>query len=150
MPRKRTSDDVDFVPPDLKPPKRLKTLLLKPSKWEFHPMQIKKPYQHGKAALPPDVCSPYEIFSSFFTEAILEQICEDTNAYATLRRSEDTPKPHTRPWEKTTVKELRAYIAACLWMGRHHESEVVDYWKQSKNTPYHQNLVSHISLIRFQ
>ena len=90
-------------------------------------MQIQKPYQNGKATLPQDVRSPYEIFSSFLSEAILKQICDGTNAYATLRRSEDTPKPQTKSWEKTTMKELRAYIATCLWMGRHHESEVVDY-----------------------
>ena len=90
-------------------------------------MQIKKPYQHGKATLPSGVRFPYEIFSSFLSEGILEQICEDTNAYATLRRSEDTLKPYARLWKKITVKEVRAYIAACLWMGRHHESEVVNY-----------------------
>ena len=77
-------------------------------------MQIKKPYQHGKATLPLDVRSLYEILSSFFNEAILKQMCGDTNAYAILRRSEDAPKPYARRWEKTTVKELRTYIAACL------------------------------------
>ena len=100
-------------------------------------MQIEDSYQYDKATLLLGVRSDYELFILFVLEGILEQICEDANAFAALRRSKDTPKPHARLWKKTTVNNLRAYIAACLWTRSCYKREINDYLKQARNTLFH-------------
>ena len=113
MPRKRVSDDVDHVPIDPKPSKVPKKP--PPKQWDpppFDPMVINNPLIYGKAKLPPHIPinSPYDIFHLFFTDEILSSLVENTNANAEASLLASlSAKLYIRPWQPTTVKELKAY-----------------------------------------
>ena len=82
-----TSNNVDVIPLDPQPPQRTKKppppQLTPPP---YKPMHIKNELTHGKGDLPSHInaCSPYNIFTLFFTNQILQTLAEHTNKNAAI------------------------------------------------------------------
>ena len=117
MPRNRVSTDVDHVVPDPRPFNPAKKPSPQPwPKPAYTPMLIQKPYCIGASQLPShiDSSSPYDIFSLYFNDPHLQILADHTNKYAELNAPTREQGPHHRPWQSTTTKELKAYIATCI------------------------------------
>ena len=154
MPRNRVSTDVDHVIPDPRPSNPAKKP--PPAPWpkpQYAPIQIQQPYSIGAGQLPSyiDPSSPYDVFSLYFDESCLQTLVNHTNKYAELH----APKPEQgrayRPWQATTTKELRAYIATWIWMGLHQDLPIESFWNQDLRCwSRHTEVSSHISKNRWQ
>lgn len=149
MGRNRVSTDADHVNLEPRPTKKLKKSPAEP--WEmpqFSPMKINNELTFGRPNTT-KFATPYEMFTRFLTDDILHAIVKHTNDYADLY-----PPPPTfgaRDWQPTTVKELRAYIGAYIWMGVHKEAAVEEYWRTDPSKgPIHETVSKHISLRRWQ
>ena len=149
MPRNRVSTDVDHVIPDPRPSNPAKKP--PPAPWpkpQYAPIQIQQPYSIGAGQLPSyiDPSSPYDVFSLYFNKSCLQTLVNHTNKYAELH----APKPEQgrayRPWQATTTKELRAYIAMWIWMGLHQDLPIESFWNQDLRCwSRHTEVSSHIS-----
>ena len=127
MGRNRVSDDLDHVADTSTATTKSKQPPPKPQPIPpFKPMKITQ-MTHGLGKLPSHMAStPYSVFSLFFSDDLLQKIVEHTNEYAE-NHCTNTNKPHARKWYSTSLKELRAYIATCIYMGVHSESSVPEY-----------------------
>ena len=145
--------DEDYVPPDPTAPSNPKGLPPKPGKLpDYAPIEIEGAPEHGNADLPSNIDpqSPIEIFSLFFDDFILEVLAKNTNAYA-VSHQPATTLLQQRVWKPTSVSELKAFIAAHIWMGLHPEPAIEDYWNTDPTKgPLHLNLTSHMPRNRFQ
>ena len=82
---------------------------------KFKSLKIKNDLQHGLDKLPQCVRrTPYDIFSLFFTEDMLQKLVNYTNEYGAGHIIDKNIKPYARIWFPITVKELRAYIATFI------------------------------------
>lgn len=117
---------------------------------KYAPLRIASTY--GSSNLPPHIMAddPYEIFTLFFDDETLTILANNTNEYAQVH-SAPADKPHTRTWSPTIKEELRAYIAAYVWMGVYLEKEAKDFWntKPAKGL-IHDIVRHHISLKRWE
>ena len=68
---------------------------------------------------------PLEMFSTFFTEELLEDIVHETNRYAAQYLA--THQPNDTPGWNTNVEELRAYLGFMILMGINELLEIRDY-----------------------
>src|SRR6266542_2517816 len=89
-------------------------------------------------------CTPYLIFSLFFTTDILNIIVNNTNEYATFKLSEGG-----RPWQNLTLSELRIFIAMLIYMGIFKLPSIKDYWKSKYHYPKH-NITKFMTCLRFE
>ena len=153
MPHKRVSDDVDHVPIDRKLSKRLKKKPPSPGPLpEYTPILITNPLTYGHGNLSSFIPStdPYAIFSLFFTDKIFAILRDYINEYAQLYPSPNDLS-YARKWKDTTIKELKAYIGAYIWMGIHPETEIEAFWNTDpEKGPIHHALTQHIGLKRWQ
>ena len=151
MPHPRTSNDVDHVRKEK--PAQKKARGPPPKPWpmpKFKPLKIDR--KLGRGSLPSNIPAddPLAIFELFFDDEVLEKLADSTNQHAQLCPGPED-RPYARAWEPTTAKELRAYIAAYIWMGIHQEPEVALYWNlKDKDGPYHKMITQHISRNRWQ
>ena len=129
MSRNRVSDDADHVNDEstvIKPAKKPP-----PEPWpmpQFKPLPIKNGLQHELDKLPQRIPrTPYDIFSLFFTEEILQKLINYINQYAESLDTDHIDKSYARTWFSTTVKELRAYIATFIHMSLHFETCIEDF-----------------------
>ena len=89
---------------------------------------------------------PYEIFILFFDDETLTILANNTTEYAQVHPA-PADKPHTRTWSLRMKEELRAYIAAYVWMGVYLEKEVKDFWNTDPAKGLIHDIVrQHISL----
>ena len=97
-------------------------------------MYIEQPFRMGVHNLPAyvSVDDTYTIFNLFFDDSVLKTLAKHTNKYAELYPSDPTEFPGHRPWTPTTWKELRAYIAAYIWMGIYKDIAVSEFWKKEQ------------------
>ena len=131
MPRNRVSTDADHVVADPRPSNPAKKPPPKPwQKPPYTPLPIKKPYSIGAGQLPShvDSDSPYAIFSLYFNDSCLQILVNYTNKYAELNTPKQEQGPYCRPWQPTTIKELKAYIATWIWMGLHQDILIYSFW----------------------
>ena len=154
MPRNRISTDADHVVQDPKPSKKPKDPPPKP--WplpKFKPMHIKTPFTDGRSNLQNvdfaiDTESPLAVFSLFFTDEILQILCDHTNQNA---KKATNKGPRARPWQDTSAVELKAYLAGYIWIGLYPMPSVDSYWSiDSTSTPDHGPFTSRISRNRWQ
>jgi hypothetical protein len=75
-----------------------------------------------------DTHDPFELFSLFFTDKIMDKLVEWINKHAELYPP-DKEKEHPRAWQPTCKQELWAYFAVLIHMGITIESCIEDYWK---------------------
>ena len=135
MPSNHASNDLDLVQPTqyLIPPNR--TAKKPPPKPQplpnFEPLTIDNFNNHSKPNLPPnvDLYNPFQLFSLFFIDEIIDKLIEQTNEYAELYPTpkEKAPKERARPWQPIYKKELYAYLAVLIHMGLSSESYIKDY-----------------------
>lgn len=108
-------------------------------------MQINNPLTYGISNPPDDreTQSPYDLFSLFFTDEVLDSLAESANQNAQWPLGLRTPRQQfTWVWEPTTGKELRAYIGADIWMGIYRSSRVDDFLNRDPPTdPFHKAFV---------
>ena len=90
---------------------------------------------------------PLEMFSTFFTEELLEGIVHETNRYAAQYLA--THQPHDTPGWNTNVEELRAYLGFMILMGINELPEIRDYWSRDPCLHY-SPIASRISRNRFE
>ena len=151
MNKNRVSDDLNHVVDAFTATKQSKTFSSK-SQFisSFKLMKIIK-LTHELGKLFAHIASTsYSIFSLFFNDDILQQIVEHINEYAKKHCSNED-KSFARKWYFISLKELRAYIAICIYMRVHSQSSVSEYWNRdfSKGS-LHSMIHEHISLIRWQ
>ena len=150
MGRNWVSDDVDYVIQNSRPTKTSKTSSSKLWKLpQFASIKIALSFTFEESINASIISSLYAIFTRFFTDEILQVIVNNTNMYAQLYSS--PPTQHARAWESTTVRKLRAYIGAYIWMRMHVESKISDYWRtDASKESLHTQLTKHISRIRWE
>jgi len=97
---------------------------------KFEPLHIDDWDDHGSPNLPSNVDThdPFELFSLFFTDEIMDKLVEWTNEYVELYPP-DEEKEHLRVWQPICKQELWAYFAVLIYMGITIESCIEDYWK---------------------
>jgi hypothetical protein len=155
MPSNRARIDADLVqktqykvPPNKtakKPP---------PKPWplpKFEPLHIDDWDDHGSPKLPSDVDihNPFELFSLFFTDEIMDKLVAWTNKHAELYPP-DKEKEHSRLWQPTCKQELYAYFAVLIYMGITIESAIKDYWKDLNTHGTEHIVKKYIGINRFQ
>ena len=122
----KVSNDADHVVQDPKPTKTPKEAPPQPCEMPaFTPMHIENPLIYGEPTGFDFFASSIDVFNCFFTDAILQTLVDNTNAYVAAPAA--SKKPHAREWSPTTVPELRAYIGAYIWMGVYNENDTEDY-----------------------
>ena len=90
---------------------------------------------------------PLELFSTFFTEELLEAIVHETNRYAAQYLAANQPG-NTPEW-RTNAEELKAYLGFMVLMGINELPEIRDYW--SKDPCLHYSpIASRITQNRFE
>lgn len=105
--------------------------------------------------LPPDglPTDAYGIFSLFFGDAIPDVIAQNTYKYARIREAElerKHPSRHLKkPWEDTTVGELKGYLGMLIYMSLCHLPKRAAYWNTNLHKPVHEAVTMHISRNRF-
>ncbi|XP_068085866.1 piggyBac transposable element-derived protein 4-like, partial [Anabrus simplex] len=69
-------------------------------------------------------------FNLFFTFSLLNLIVTETNRYADqlLTCNELSPNSRSRCWRRTTIDEIRAFIAVVMNMGLIRKPTIVSYW----------------------
>ena len=83
----------------------------------------------GPARIFKDDFSPGQIFQVFFTDAIVSQICTETNRYYDQSHKQKNAK-YTK-WKPTTVTEIKAFIGVLIAMGITKLPEMRDYWRKN-------------------
>ena len=92
-------------------------------------------------------CESYSIFNLFFNDDILQMIIIHINEYA-IKHCFKKNKSHQRIWIFTTMKELRAYLNASIYMNIHQKSFVSNYWNINFTRSLHFEIIKHMSLKR--
>jgi Transposase IS4 len=129
-----------------------KTPPLKP--WplpEFEPIHIHDWDDHGSPNLPSNVKThdPFELFSLFFTDEIMDKLVEWINKHAELYLLDEDAE-QARAWQPTCKQELYAYFAVQIYMGITIESCIEDYWKNLNIHSTEHIVKKYIGVVRFQ
>src|SRR5271170_4932975 len=136
MPKIRSCNDIDLVKKDqyIVPPTR-KAKQPPPEPWElpdFEPLEIEDWDYPGEPNLTPsvDLSSPFDVWSLFFSDELMDKIMEWTNTFAARNPTppEKQPQNKARNWTSTDKPELYAYFATLIHMGITKESGIIDYW----------------------
>ncbi|XP_026667264.1 piggyBac transposable element-derived protein 4-like isoform X1 [Ceratina calcarata] len=87
----------------------------------------------GPKHMPPNISKPIEYFNLFFTLQFLDMLRIETNRYAQqfFENAGAANTSTTLTWKKTTIKELRAFIAVLLEMGITRRPTIFSYWSQN-------------------
>ena len=155
MPSNRSKIDIDLVQPtqyNVRPNWIAKKPCPKP--WplpKFEPLYIDDWDDYGSPNLPPNVNThdPFELFSLFFTDEIMDKLVEWTNEHAELYPPNEELE-HPRAWQPTCKQELYAYFAVQIHMGITIESCIEDYWKDLTTHGSEHIVKKYIGLKRFQ
>ena len=152
MPRNKMSDDLDHVRKDPKPTTTPKGR--PPDPWPlptYVPLRISSPRTYGQGCLPSTVApdDPVAIFDLFFNDEAIQVLVNHTNEYAFLNPGPESLR--SRAWYPTTVKEFRAYLGVCIWIGLHIQSTIGEFWNiDALKGPIHDQILKYISLKRWQ
>ena len=106
-----------------------------------------EPFRGSPGPTGPISDDPLELFSSFFTDELLEAIAQETNCYAA--RYLATHQPDNTPEWHTNVEELKAYLGFMVLMGINELPEIWDYWSRDPCLHY-SPIASRISRNRFE
>ena len=141
-------------PTDPKGTKRPKEDPLTEEYHTFHPLVV--PPRHRKLNFPPNVQpnDAYALFSLFFSDDILNIIARNTNTFAYVRESRlEQEKPNRKrkkkPWQHTSICELKAYLGVFIYESICHQQRRRTYWNRDPNQPRHEVISAHISRDRF-
>ena len=115
-----------------------------PIEWdaEASPFSV-RPFTQPPGITVPVTYGPDNLFSLFFTLALVQSIVMETNRYA-AQCLEGT----THTWA-TEEGEIRAYFGFCILMGLVREPEIRDYWA-TDNVFHYAPIASRISRQRFE
>lgn len=101
----------------------------------------------------PQDAEPIDYFQLYFTDAIVDIICRETNRYAqqyiVANEANLRPKSIVHDWTPTNANEMKAFLGLCVLMGVIHKPRVSMYW--STDSFYHTPLFGQVmSRKRFQ
>ena len=115
-----------------------------PIEWdaEASPFSV-RPFTQPSGITVPVTYDPDNLFSLFFTPALVQSIVMETNQYAAQCLAGTT---HT--WA-TEEGEIRAYFGFCILMGLVREPEIRDYWA-TDDVFHYAPIASRISRQRFE
>ena len=95
-----------------------------------------EPFDRPTGPAVPVSSDPTEMFLSFFTPALIDQIVMETNRYAveclTASHTGNDPVPE---W-KTNAEEILAYFGFSIYMGINRLPDLYDYWSTSDTLHY--------------
>lgn len=96
----------------------------------------------GPRNLPENVAmSPFEIFSLFFDNELIDLVTENTNIYAEKLISElqerNRVPQYLESWSGVRREEILALICAYIYMGIVKLPQIEDYWKEDTLFPRH-------------
>lgn len=104
----------------------------------------------ASAKLPPHLLHtplpPLLLFSLFYSDSVLTQLAENTNAYAASKNAGDAG---TRAWTEVAAHEIRVFIGIIIYMGVFGKTGVKNYWSTSSKYPQH-SIREYMSLTRFE
>lgn len=82
--------------------------------------------------LPTDF-TPFDAFSLFIDESILDLLVDETNLYARQRieKGISTPKGRLHKWKASSRQEMKKFLGLMMWMGLLRAGEISDYWRAS-------------------
>lgn len=96
--------------------------------------------------------SPFEFYSLFLDNEILDLLVTETNRYAEQRIVDAIARENVRPiylnWYDTSRDEMLTFIGVVLWMGLDRKPKLRNYW--CKNEMYSSVLSKTISRNRFE
>ena len=72
--------------------------------------------------------SALDSFHSFVTPALLANIERETNLYATQHPETSSSRKHDLPFNSTTSKELKVFLACSIMMGVVRLPDILYYW----------------------
>ncbi|KAI4483420.1 hypothetical protein M0802_013413 [Mischocyttarus mexicanus] len=87
----------------------------------------------GPKHMPPNISQLIEYFNLFFTPEFLKMLKTETNRYARqfLEHPRVLKSSRVLVWKKTTIPELRAFIAVLLEMGITRRLTLFSYWSRN-------------------
>jgi hypothetical protein len=94
----------------------------------YNPFQC-EPRQVARALLPtsfPRNPHPFDYFSLFFTNDLLQTITTNTNRYASIQRIQ-VQQERAREWTDLLLEELYVFLGAIIYMGVHKEPQIEMY-----------------------
>ncbi|XP_062611305.1 piggyBac transposable element-derived protein 5-like [Saccostrea cucullata] len=97
--------------------------------------------------MPDDQHSPLDFFNLFIKDDDFQTMADETNRYAEqyLQRNEGNLKPSSRfrNWVKTTLDEMKVFIAMTIAMGLVVQLDISEYWTISEvnTTPFFPSLM---------
>jgi len=74
--------------------------------------------------------TPLGFFQLFFSDDLLQQIVDNTNAYADLRLANRSLQPHSvwKDWSHVSIEELKAYFGVIFNMALNDKPGIFDYF----------------------
>ncbi|XP_035378548.1 piggyBac transposable element-derived protein 4-like [Electrophorus electricus] len=72
------------------------------------------------------VYSPSDIFQLFFSQEVIQTLCNNTNGFAAQRKGNDTK----RPWTDVNADEMLHYLSIIIYLGLMKPSAIGDLWRK--------------------
>ena len=91
--------------------------------------------------------NPAQLFCRFFTDEVWDLLVEETNKYANANTS---TAPHARPWNDTTVPEMKAFVGMLIIMGIVVLPRLELYWTTSHPLIAQSGIASVMARVRFE
>lgn len=103
----------------------------------FQPMDI--PDFQPEIVLPEGVSAnnPITLFLLYYPRKIIDQIVKCTNDFAEAYPEPWKPNNKEKPWYPTSVGEIYVFLALRIYMTRHVENKVSDYWTTTGIKGFH-------------
>ena len=114
----------------------------------YTPIDIPFQGQSGLRCDLQDDAKPIDFFNLYFTDAVIQQISDETNRYA--HQFLETEGPNLKPysivhgWKDTNPEEVRTFLGVCVLMGLIHKPRIWMYWSTDTlyNTPFFGQLMT--------
>lgn len=82
----------------------------------------------------PDDINPYDVFTLFVDDEIINLLVLETNRYAQQKLNESrlTPGSRMHKWKPTNPEEIKQFLGLLLWMGLVKVSPIANYWAKNE------------------
>lgn len=114
----------------------------------YNPKNVPFQGQPGLRNPLPEDSKPIDYFTLYFTQEIVQKICDETNRYAHqfIHSQAGNLKPHSlvHDWKDTTPVEIKTFLGLCILMGLIYKPRIWMYWSKDAlyNTPLFSQLMS--------
>ena len=81
----------------------------------------------------PEIATPIDYFQLFFSDQVLQTICDNTNKYKNFRVAQKqvvNPEYKENNWEETTLNEMRAFFGLAIMFGIMNQPRYRTFWSK--------------------